>query len=111
MLDLAYGMGASGQSGGSESLGFLGFLPFLFIFVLFYLLIIRPQQRKQREHQRKIDSLSKGDRIITTSGIYGTVVGISDDKIQVRIAEKVKVDMLKNAVATILKPESAEEKR
>lgn len=104
MLGLAYGMGSSGQSG-SDGLGFLGILPFLFIFILFYYLIIRPQQKKQRDHQEKINKLNKGDRILTTSGIYGTIVGITGDIIQVKIAEKVKVDMLKNAVATILKPE------
>ena len=109
MLGLAYGMAPSGQQG-SEGLGFLGILPFILIFVIFYFIIIRPQHKKQRDHQAKISSLKKGDRIITTSGIYGTIVGVSDDKIQVRIAEKVKVDMLKNAVATILQSEAIQGK-
>jgi len=110
MQGLVYAMGSSGQSG-SEGLGFLGIMPFFLIFAIFYFLIIRPQQRKQKAHQEKINRISKGDRIVTTSGIYGTVVGVSDDKIQVRIAEKVKVDMIKNAVATIIKPESSEEQK
>jgi preprotein translocase subunit YajC len=106
MFGLIYAMAPSGGQGGGDSLGFLGFFPIIACIFLFYLLILRPQHKKQKEHQEKLNRINKGDRIITTSGIYGTVVGIEDDKIQVRIADKVKVDMLKSAVATILQPES-----
>jgi preprotein translocase subunit YajC len=117
MLGLLYAMAPSGGQGGDSSSGFLNFLPFIMVVIIFYLLLIRPQQKKQKEHQEKLNrinkgdriiTINKGDRIITTSGIYGTIVGIDEDKIQVRIADKVKVDMLKNAVATILQPESTE---
>ena len=75
------------------------FLPMVLIFVVFYFLLIAPARKKQKKHTELLDSLKNGDRVITNGGIHGTVVGVTDHLIQVRIAEKVKIDVSRHAVA------------
>ncbi|MFB0518440.1 MAG: preprotein translocase subunit YajC, partial [Acidobacteriota bacterium] len=84
--------------------GWMGLLPLIIIFVIFYFLMISPMRRRQKRLQMLIGNLKTGDKIITTGGIYGTVVGVSEDRIQLRITERVNVDLAKNAVAG-LQPE------
>jgi len=88
-----------GGSGGGNPL--LSFLPFILMFVIIYFLLLRPQQKKQKEHQRMISELSKGDRVITNSGIFGTIVGINekDNIIVLRIADEVKIEILRSSVS------------
>jgi preprotein translocase subunit YajC len=88
---------------------YLQFLPIIAILAVFYLLILMPQQRRQRKVQDMIDNLKNGDKIITSGGIYGTVVGVRDDRIQVRVAENVKVEMSRNAVTALQNPEENKE--
>ena len=76
-------------------------LPMAIIFAIFYFLIIRPQAKKQKEHQKMLGDLGKGDRIVTSGGIHGVVVGVKDDVIQVKIAENVRVDVNRSAIATV----------
>ena len=85
-----------GQEGGSL---LMTFLPMILIFVVFYFLLIAPARKKQKKHSEMLDSLKNGDRVITNGGIHGTVVGVTDHVIQVRIAEKVKIDVSRHAVA------------
>jgi preprotein translocase subunit YajC len=77
-------------------------VPFVLVFAIFYLLIIMPQRKKQKKHMEQIGALKPGDRIITTAGIYGTVMGIQPDRIEVKIAANVKVDITKGSVGVIL---------
>jgi preprotein translocase subunit YajC len=77
-------------------------VPFLLVFVVFYLLIIMPTRRKQKKHQDMVNALKPGDRIITTGGIFGKVMGVHPDKIEVVIASNVKIDITKSAVGAIL---------
>ncbi len=77
-------------------------LPFVLVFVIFYLLIIMPQRKKQKKHQEMVGQLKSGDKIVTTGGIYGTVMGVQQDKIEVKIASNVKIDISRNAVAAFL---------
>ncbi len=70
------------------------------IMVIFYLLLIRPQARKQREHQKMVDNLTKGDRILTSGGLYANVLNVKDNLIVATIADGVKVELAKSAVAT-----------
>ena len=72
------------------------------IFVIFYFLMIRPQQKKQKELRRQIDSLSKGDKILTSGGIYGTVIGIKENIITAKIADDVKVEIAKQAISAVV---------
>ena len=84
--------------------GWMGLLPLVIIFAIFYFLMISPMRRRQKRLQMLISNLKKGDKIITTGGIYGTVVGVGEDRLQVRISERVNVDIAKNAVSG-LQPE------
>jgi preprotein translocase subunit YajC len=92
---------------GDSSSGLLGsLLPFLLIIVVFYFLILRPQQKRQKQKQQLLDSLKKGDKIITSSGIYGTVEGLEDKTVLVKIADNVKVKIERASVSTILNASS-----
>jgi preprotein translocase subunit YajC len=77
-------------------------IPIVGMLAIFYLLLIRPQQKRQKETQKMIDALKKGDRVVTASGLYGTVVGLKDTAVVVKIAENVKVEMLKSAVTGVV---------
>lgn len=95
------------QPGGGSLLGAL--FPILLIMVIFYLLLILPAQRRQKKIGQMLAALKTGDRVITNGGIYGTIVGIddSDQTIQLRIAEQVKIKLARSAVAG-LQPETKE---
>ena len=72
------------------------FIPLILIFVIFYFFLIRPQQRKAKEHKKMVEELKRGDKIVTTGGILGTVERIIDnEKIEVRISEDVVVEILR----------------
>jgi preprotein translocase subunit YajC len=89
------------QDGGAS--GMLGALvPFLLIIVVFYFLILRPQQKRQKERAKLLETLKKGDRVVTSSGIYGTIEGLEDKTVLVKIADNVKVKMERGAISTIL---------
>jgi preprotein translocase subunit YajC len=88
-----------------------GSLPFVVmmggLFVLMYLLLIMPAQRRQKKVSQMLSALKNGDKIVTTGGIYGTIVGLEDDAIQLRISDQVKIKLARNAVAGI-QPEKKE---
>jgi len=81
---------------------FTALIPFILVFVIFYLLIIMPQRKRQKKHQEMVQQLRPGEKIITTGGLHGTVMGVQKDKIELKIASNVKVDISKNAVAAVL---------
>lgn len=91
---------------GGESNPFMGLMPLILIMVIFYFLIIRPQQKRQKEHQNMVSALSRGDRVLTNGGIYATVQDVHDDKLVVVIGDGVKVEIAKNAVANKVTPPS-----
>ena len=73
------------------------FIPLILIFVIFYFFLIRPQQKKVKEHKAMVESLKRGDRVVTSGGITGTVERLIDnDKVEVEIAENVKVEIVKS---------------
>lgn len=76
-------------------------LPIVGMLAIFYFLLIRPQQKRQKEMQKMIAALRKGDRVVTASGIVGTVAGLRDDIIVLQIADNVKIEMLKTAVTAV----------
>ena len=79
----------------SES-GFAQFIPLILIFVIFYFFLIRPQQKKVKEHKAMVESLKRGDKVVTSGGITGTVERIIDnDKIEVEIADNVTVEVIR----------------
>ena len=80
-----------------ESSGIGQFIPLILIFVIFYFFLIRPQQKKVKEHKAMVESLKRGDKVVTSGGITGTVERIIDnDKIEVEIAENVKVEIVRS---------------
>jgi len=78
-------------------------MPLILIFLIFYLLIIRPQRIKEKKHQNMLQNLSKGDQVVTVGGLHGTIVGLTDDIVVLRVAEDVKVEVSRNAIAYLKK--------
>jgi preprotein translocase subunit YajC len=83
----------------------ISFAPILIIGVIFYLLIFMPMRRKQKKLEAMIAALRNGDKVITSSGIYGVVAGVKDKTFILKIAEQVKIEVAKNAIAGLQSPE------
>nr|WP_235091296.1 preprotein translocase subunit YajC [Sphingomonas lutea] len=93
---------AGEPSGTSQIL--VGIMPWLLIFVIFYFLMIRPQQRRVKQHQAAIAAVKKGDQVITGGGIRGKVVKVSDDEAEVEIAKDVRIRVIKSTISHVLDP-------
>jgi preprotein translocase subunit YajC len=78
-------------------------VPLVLIFVVFYFMLIRPQRKKEREHQNMLKGLNKNDEVVTSSGIHGTVVNVKDKTITLRIDDNVKIELERNCVAYVKK--------
>lgn len=101
MIDLAYAMGQAPGGGGGAG-GFSALIPLALMFAIFYFILIRPQQKKQREHREMLKALKTGDQIITAGGIYGTIIAIDETKVKLKIAENVKIDVTRSSIASRL---------
>ena len=93
---------AAPEAGGTAQI-LMGILPWLLIFVIFYLLMIRPQQKRVKEHQSAIAAIKKGDDIITGGGIRGRVTKVTDDEAEVEIANGVRIRVIKSTISHVLK--------
>lgn len=82
---------------------------FLFIIVIFYFLLIRPQQKRQKEHEKLVSSVKTGDRVITSSGIHGVIANVKDKTVIVKVADNVKIEFDRAAVTMIEKPSETTE--
>jgi preprotein translocase subunit YajC len=102
LVDIVYAMGQSGAAGQGAQGGFTAFIPLILMFVIFYFLLIRPQQKKTKEHREMINNLRKGDRIITAGGIYGRITGIDDTTVTLEIADKVRIKLARQNVGALL---------
>lgn len=96
---IAYAMGAPGQ-GGQQGFGM--FIPLILLFAIFYFLLIRPQQKRQREQKDLLASLRKGDQVITAGGLYGKITGLTDSVVTLEITEKVRVKVARSQISTKL---------
>jgi len=90
-----------------------GFSPHFFImmglvFLVFYLLLIRPQRTRQKKHQEMVENLKPGDKVVTSGGIHGTVMGVQKDRLELKIASNVKIDISKTSIAVIQTPPKKE---
>ncbi len=101
LIDAAYAMGLPGGGEGEQGNPILGFLPIILMFVVLYLLMIRPQMKKQKNQQRLIDELEKGDQVVTSGGIHGTIQNIKDDVLVLKIADNVKIELSRAAVQRV----------
>ena len=90
------GAGGGGEGAGMVQLGF-----FALIFLIMYLLLIRPQRKKQKEHETLLTSLKKGDKVVTSGGMFGTIFAIDDERnrVVIKIGENVKMEFLKSSIA------------
>ena len=79
------------------------FIPLILIFLIFYFLLIRPQQKKQKEHKVLLDSIKRGDEILSSGGILGKVIKVDNDKLTVEIAKGVNVSIIRSTVADVVK--------
>ena len=93
---------AAGTNSTGGSAIFVGILPWLLIFVIFYVLMIRPQQKRAREHSQAIAAIKKGDEVITGGGIRGKVTKVTDDEAEVEIAQGVRVRVVKGTLSQVL---------
>jgi preprotein translocase subunit YajC len=93
----------SAQSGGAAGL-LVGIVPWVLIFVIFYVVMIRPQQRRVKEHQGSIAAVKKGDEVITGGGIRGRVTKVGDEEAEVEIAQGVKIRVVKSTISQVLTP-------
>ena len=91
-----------GGAGGEGAGGFGAFIPLILMFVIFYFLLIRPQQKKSKDHRAMISNLKKGDRIITSGGLHGRITGMSDTTLTVEIADKVRVKVARGNIGQLL---------
>jgi preprotein translocase subunit YajC len=94
----------SGEGGGS----FTMLIPLIAIFVIFYFVLLRPQQKKQKQHQKMVSELSRGDMVITNGGLYGKVFDVKEHIIVLKLTDDVKVELVKNAVATVVEKKDSE---
>ncbi|MCS7053833.1 MAG: preprotein translocase subunit YajC [Ignavibacterium sp.] len=92
---------ANGQAGGANLISTL--IMFGAIFFIFYFMIIRPQQKRAKEREKMLNSLEKGDKVITTGGIYGTIAGIDEKTVLLQVADNVKIKLDKSAINVVEK--------
>ena len=86
--------------------GIAQFIPLILIFIIFYFFLIRPQQKRVKDHKAMVDSLKKGDEVITSGGIIGIVDRVmEDDRIEVTISENTKVQIIRSTITSLLKKE------
>ncbi|MFH1665029.1 MAG: preprotein translocase subunit YajC [Candidatus Omnitrophota bacterium] len=108
MLTFAFAQGApaaSPQASSSVS-SLAGIMPILVIFVIFYFLLIRPQKKQQQEHAKMLEALAKNDEVVTSGGVYGTIVNIQNDVVTLRVDENTRLKVQKSAITRLKKPKT-----
>jgi preprotein translocase subunit YajC len=102
------GIAYAAQSAGSPG-GLGAFMPIIVLFAIFYFLLIRPQQKKAKEHSATLDALKSGDTVVTNGGLYGTVIKIDGQVVTLQCSDKVRVKVVKKAVSSKVDPSTMEE--
>jgi preprotein translocase subunit YajC len=97
--------GAEGAAPGAN--GFMSFIPFIAIIAIFYFLIIRPQNKKQKETQRMLSALKKGDKIVTAGGVHGTIQSVKESTVIVKVDDNVKMEFSRSAISSIVNASNA----
>ena len=92
---------AAAPAGGTSAI-LVGILPWLLIFLIFYMLMIRPQQRRMKEHQAQIAAVKKGDQVVTAGGIRGRVIKVMEEDVEVEIGPNVRVIVVKSTLSAVL---------
>ena len=102
MTDLAFAQAAPGLGGPGQM---LSFLPLILVFVIFYFLLIRPQQKKAKQHQEMLGRLKKNDEVMTSGGIYGKVVALTDQVVTLEVASNVRLRVNRPNISAVLTAE------
>ncbi len=111
MVNMAYAMGQLGAGGSGSAGGLASFIPLVLMFVIFYFLLIRPQQKKTKEHRDMVAGVKKGDRIITSGGIHGQVTAVEDTTLTVEISDKVRVKLNRANIAGLVQAQTQPAKK
>ena len=98
MIDLAYAMGAPPPSGGGAGSMLIQLVPIALVLGIFFFLVIRPQQRERRKREQMLASLKKGDRVVTAGGLIGTIVGVTERRVSLKLGDTVRVECLRSAI-------------
>ena len=94
-------MGGQAEGGGNP---IMGFVPLILVMGIFYMLILRPQQRRQKEHKTMVEALGRGDKVLTSGGLFATIQDVKDEYFVCTIADGVKVEIARSAVSARVKP-------
>lgn len=109
LISTAFAMGGAPQGQEAAIQGpaaiVMQFLPLILIFVIFYFLLIRPQQKRAKEHQNFLDNLKKGDDVITAGGIIGRITGLTEQVVTLEVADNVKIKVMRSNIAGPFKTE------
>jgi len=102
-MNIAYAMGQGGAPGAGGASGLLSspLLPIILMLAIMWFLMIRPQQKKQKEHREMLNNLKKGDTVVTSGGIYGRITGVAENFLTLEIADKVRVKVGRGYIADL----------
>lgn len=99
------------QGGGARQPSLLElFVPMILMFVIMYIILIKPQQKKQKQHQEMLQKLKAGDRVLTSGGIYGTIAGMKENAVTLKIADNVKIEISRSSITDLITQESTSTK-
>ena len=107
MESVAWAQGLGGSGSGSSTI--LSLVPFVLIFVIFYFLLILPQQKKQKQQKAMMESLKKGDKVVTASGIWGTITNLGKETVTLQIADNTKIKMQREFISRLRSDEEDKE--
>ena len=99
MIGNAFAQAAGSAQGGDTM---MGMLPIILMFVILYFLMIRPQQKQKKDREAMLSTVKKGDRVVTTGGLHGTVVGLNEQTVTLKVADSVKLDFDRTALGRIV---------
>ena len=100
-MDLLFVLAAAVPAGGGASGIFVQIFPLILIFIVFYFFLIRPQQKRAKEHEAKINAVQKNDEVVTGGGLMGKVIKVADDYVEVEIAPNVRVKAVKTTLTNV----------
>jgi preprotein translocase subunit YajC len=100
--DLAYAASAAPGGGGGPAAFAQPLILFGAMFAIFYFIVLRPQQRQKADRERRLTALKKGDRVVTSSGMHGTVIGLGEHTITLRVADQVKLEFDRSAIGRVV---------
>ena len=109
MFTLAFAQTATAQAPKAQGNPLISLMPIFLIFIVFYFLLIRPQKKNQKQHAKMIEDLKKNDEVITSGGLYGTIVNIQEDIITLRVDDSTRLKIQKSSVSKLKKPKAESE--